>query len=100
MRVDISRYVRNCMIRALNEVEQKPPASLMGKQTEVREPWRFISLDFVCPLPRSKHGNCKILVVTDYFSKYVALFPCRSDTAKALVKHQEQDIFLVYGASQ
>jgi len=100
MRADITKYVRCCKICAQNKVEQKRPAGLMGNRPVITEPWQSISLDYIGPLPRSKQGNTYILVVTDYFSKYVVLFPCRSATAKSLVKHVEEGIFLVYGAPQ
>ncbi|KAH1007808.1 hypothetical protein HUJ04_005001, partial [Dendroctonus ponderosae] len=79
IRSDVIIYVRRCEVCAQSKVEQKPPAG---------------------PLPRSKQGNTHILVVADYFSKYVVLFACRSANSKALVKFVEQGIFLVYGAPQ
>lgn len=100
MRSDIARYVRACKSCAQNKVEQKRPAGLMGNRPDIKEPWQAISLDFIGPLPRSRSGNTYVLVVTDYFSKYVVLFPCRSATAKTLVKCIEDQIFLVYGAPQ
>ena len=100
MRSDVARYVRACRICAQNKIEQKRPAGLMGNRPDIKEPWQAISLDYIGPLPRSKQGNTHILVVTDYFSKYVVLFPCRSATAKSLVKCIEESIFLVYGAPQ
>jgi predicted GIY-YIG superfamily endonuclease len=38
--------------------------------------------------------------VTDYFSKYVLLFPTRAATAKTLVKSVEEGVFLDYGSPQ
>lgn len=100
MKSDISNYVKACRTCAQNKVEQKAPQGLMGDRPDIREPWQCISLDYIGPLPRSKQGNTHILVVTDYFSKYVVLFPTRSATAKSLVKSVEEGIFLVYGSPQ
>lgn len=100
MRCDVAKYVRVCSTCARTKVEQKAPAGLMGNRPDIKQPWQAISLDYIGPLPRSKRGNSYVLVVTDYFSKFVVLFPCRAATAKSLVKHIEEDIFLVYGAPQ
>ncbi|KAL1488854.1 hypothetical protein ABEB36_014649 [Hypothenemus hampei] len=100
MRADVVRFVRSCRVCAQSKVEQKPPCGLMGNRPRISQPWQSISLDFVGPLPRSKHGNSYILVVTDFFSKYVVLFPCRSANSKSLVKFVEEGIFLTYGTPQ
>jgi transposase InsO family protein len=95
---DITKYIRSCTACAQNKVEQKLPSGLMGDRPEISEPWQTISLDYIGPLPRSKKGNTHVLVVTDYFSKFVVLFPCRSAKAKSLVQFVEEGIFLNYGA--
>ena len=100
LRADVTKYVRACSVCAQSKTEQKRPAGLMGNRPDVKEPWQAISLDYIGPLPRSRHGNTHVLVITDYFSKYVLLYPCRSATAKSLVRHLENDVFLVYGAPQ
>lgn len=97
MRSDVAKYVRNCKVCAQHKVEHLPPAGLMGQRPEISSPWELISLDFVGPLPRSSHGNRFVLVVTDYFSKYVVMFPVRNATASALTRCVEEQIFLVYG---
>lgn len=63
-------------------------------------PWQVISSDLVGPLPRTPRGQTQILVVTDSSSKYVLLFSLRTATAKAITERLEQEVFLVYGASQ
>lgn len=100
MRADVVKYVKSCNICAQHKPEQKAPAGVMGKRPSIDKPWQMISLDFVGPLPRSTRGYAYILVVTDFFSKYVVLIPLRSITSKALSTHVEEDIFLVYGVPQ
>lgn len=100
MRADVHHYISRCHICAQSKVEQKLPAGLMGNRPIINQPWQSISLDFIGPLVRSRSGNCHILVVTDYFSKYVVTHPCRSANAKTLTKFLENNIFLVCGAPQ
>ena len=100
MHADVARYVRRCTTCAQQKPEQKAPAGLMGTRPDVNRPWQTISLDFVGPLPRSSKGNTSLLVVSDYFSKYVLLFALKSATAKALSRLLEDHVFLVYGVPQ
>lgn len=100
MHADVNRYVRSCHVCAQQKPEQKRPAGLMGTRPEIQQPWQMISLDFMGPFPRSKSGHCYLLVVSDYFSKYLLMFPLRSATAKSLVKILEEQVFCVYGVPQ
>ena len=100
MHIDVGRYVRSCQVCAQQKPEQRAPAGLMGNRAAPTRPWQTLSLDFVGPLPRSKRGNTSILVVSDYFSKYVLLFALRAATARSLSKLLEEQIFLVYGVPQ
>ena len=96
MKADVVRYIKSCRGCAQNKVEQKCPAGLMGDRPEITEPFQAISIDYVGPLPRSKKGNCYILVIADYFSKSVFLYPCRAAKAKSLVDFVE-NFFLLFG---
>lgn len=94
---DVASYVRNCTVCAQHKVEQKAPAGHMGERPNINHPWETISLDFIGPFPRSPRGYRFAIVVTDYFSKYVLIFPVRTSTASVLTRHIENDVFLVYG---
>lgn len=50
----------------------------MGNMKIANYPWQIISADYIGPLPRSRRGNQYILVVADYFSKWVVIQPVRS----------------------
>lgn len=100
MKADVVQYVKSCKTCAQQKIEAKLPAGVMGTRPPITNPWQVISLDYVGPLPRSTRGNKFILVVTDYFSKFVVLFPVRSATAKSLSRLVEENIFLVYGVPE
>lgn len=91
MHVDVARYVRSCRLCA---------AGLMGNRPISRYPWQVVSLDFVGPLPRSSQGYRFLLLITDYFSKYVLVFQTRNATSTILCKHVLNELFLIYGAPQ
>lgn len=100
MRADVARYVRNCTTCAQHKPEQKRPAGLMGSRPEIQRPWQMVSLDFMGPFPRSKSGFSYLLVICDYFSKYVLLFPLRSAKARYLVSYVNNHLFSHFGVPE
>lgn len=69
----------------------------MGAYREPSRPWEIIYLDFVGPFPRSKNGNCYMLVVVDAMSKFVHIHPMRTATTKTTLACLKNHIFLVFG---
>nr|CAI5819985.1 unnamed protein product [Callosobruchus analis] len=97
MRSDVAEYVRRCNVCASHKVSQERPTDKMVSHPKPSRPWETITTDLVGPLPRSKHGNAFILVVTDYLSKFTLLFPLRKASSDAVVKKLEEEVFLVFG---
>ena len=100
MRSDVSKYIRACQTCQQIKPEQKAPAGLMGTRPKISYPWQMISLDFMGPFVRSSGGYKYLLVVTDYFSKYVLVHPLRVATGPSLCKFVEEQIFLMYGVPE
>lgn len=98
---EIENYVRQCMTclmsKARNGVKRQ---GLMGKYKFANAPFQMISMDFVGPLPRTTQQNTVILVVTDWYTKFVSLFPFRDAKAKKVVDALEKHIFLQYGVPE
>lgn len=78
---------------------QNTRLGLMGSEKTVKFPWQIVASDILGPLPRSKKGNCLLLVVTDWFKKYSLLHPMRNATAES-IKYMENEVFLVFGVPQ
>lgn len=72
----------------------------MGKYKEAFAPFQMISLDFVGPITPSSRQNTVILVITDWFTKYVSCFALRRATASKVVQILEEQIFLTYGVPE
>lgn len=72
----------------------------MVEQRESSRPWQMIYLDFIGPFPRSKRGNCHILVVVDSFSKFVHIHPVRNATTSSVISYLENRIFLTFGVPE
>lgn len=100
MRRDILTYINKCQICSSQKSPNKARPGLMGKEKEVNYPFQLISMDLMGPLPRSSKGNTYLLVVTDWYSKYVLLHPLRQATTNGICKFIEEQVFLIYGVPQ
>lgn len=99
MHADITRYVRSCDICKAQKPDQRLSHGKMSVR-RVSRPWELVCSDLVGPLPISRSKNRYILVVADCFTKYALLFPLKSATSSAIIKHVENDVFLMYGVPE
>lgn len=100
MRSYVKNYVNHCKICAAQKVNNTSRPGFMGKPKQVSFPWQVVSVDVMGPLPKSSKGFSYLLVVSDYFSKYVLLHPMRQANANTIIKYLENEVFLVYGTPQ
>lgn len=97
MRNDVARSIRRCRVCASFKVPQTIAVDKMISHPKVSRPFEMICLDTMGVFPRSKQGNCHLLVVTDYLSKFTLLFPLRNATGKSIGQKLEKDVFLLFG---
>lgn len=98
--LDVKNYVKNCTICKTCKSHKKP-YGLMGNYKECHRPFQLISLDLMGPFPRSSpNGNCYLLVVVDFFTKFPSIFPIRQATSKKVCQIMENSIFLQYGVPE
>lgn len=65
---DIVNYIAGC----LQYMRNRPPKSAAPDlPTDISAPSQLIGMDYVGPFPPSKDGNLYLLVIIDYFSRYV-----------------------------
>lgn len=100
MKQDVVKYVRGCKICQAAKSSSQLRPGFMGKQKKIQYPFQLISIDLIGPLPRSNKGNSVLLVVTDWFTKFVQVQPLRKATAQAIVKFLENEVFLMFGVPQ
>lgn len=97
MRQDVAAYIRKCQICAAYKQDTQGPKDQIISHPKTSRPWETLSTDLMGPLPRSSKGNCFILVVTDYLSKFSLVFPLRKATSTSVIRHIEEQVFLVFG---
>ena len=78
MSVDVEKYCRECIVcqRCKLSMPQKAPMSLVP----IGKPWEMVAVD-VLQVPISYQNNRSLLVVQDYFTKWVEAIPMQDQTA-------------------
>ena len=79
-RTDVLLWVTQCDICAAAKRPSKTVRAPLGKMT-VGAVLDRVSTDILGPLPETPRGNRFIIVITDYFSKWVEIFPLPDQTA-------------------
>ena len=78
MSVDVEKYCRECIVcqRCKLSMPQKAPMS----SVPIGKPWEMVAVD-VLQVPISSQNNRYLLVVQDYFTKWVEAIPMPDQTA-------------------
>ncbi|CAF5051127.1 unnamed protein product [Rotaria magnacalcarata] len=63
----------------------------------VNEPWHTIGMHILGPLPTTTRQKRFLLVVVDYFTRWVELFPLKSTTSDDIANILTNEIFSRYG---
>lgn len=98
MATEIKRFCSSCQVCKESKVPSlnvRPPC---GKPKLCSRPWEVISIDFLGPYPRSRQGNMWILVICDFFSKFVLVQCMKSATAPGVCTVMENLVFNLFGA--
>jgi RNase H-like domain found in reverse transcriptase/Reverse transcriptase (RNA-dependent DNA polymerase)/Integrase zinc binding domain/Integrase core domain len=98
MKQHIENYVGRCEICKKSKINRKSNAEPMGEPRVATSAFEILSIDFIGTLPRSKKGNSALLVVLDWFSKFVWYLPMRSQCSRKTVEFLEKEIFLKFSA--
>ncbi|CAM4912454.1 unnamed protein product [Rotaria socialis] len=96
MRHDVEAYVRACELCQKFKASNKKPGGLMRPIVE-SEPWNTIGIDLTGPLPKTRRGNTYILVVIDYFTKWVELFALANTKAKTIAQLFVDEVLCRFG---
>ena len=96
VRKDVWEYTKNCVTCQ----KYKPQLTKLSghlQSTAVREPGFMLGVDLMGPFPRSRKGNQHLLVVVDYCSKWVELFPIREAKSPKIASLLIEEIFTRWG---
>jgi len=62
-------------------------------------PMQIIATDLIGPLPESDTGNRYIMVVADYFTRYMEAFPLPNQEATTVARILVDEIFMRFSTS-
>ncbi len=95
-RTDINNYIKRCDSCAASKSPSRKPKGPIGDMS-VGAPLDRLATDILGPLPVTAHGNKYILVVTDYFSKWVEIFAIPNQTAEVCANLILNEVIARYG---
>ncbi len=96
IRSDVWKHCKECQVCQ----KYKPSvAKLAGymQSTPVVEPGHMLGIDLMGPFPKSQKQNEHLLVIVDYCSKWVELFPLRVAKAPQIARILVEEIFTRWG---
>ena len=92
---DVRRYVQSCLPCQERKGQANKRYAPLHPSTPCDRPWERIAVDLVS-LPPS-HGCTYVLVVVDYFSKWVEAFPLRNKEASTVANILLNNVFYHHG---
>ena len=80
MRLDVREHIRKCSVCGKAQKPSKPYQAGLG-QYRVGYPLDRIGVDILGPLPLTSKGNKCVLVIGDYFTRWMEAYPLPDQTA-------------------
>lgn len=94
---DVRQWCRNCVDCASHKTHGRAPCAHLQPSVTSR-PCERVALDILGPLPETGNKNKYILVVGDYFSKWMEMFPLPNQEAHTIAKVLVEEWVCQYGA--
>nr|XP_061825306.1 uncharacterized protein LOC133612154 [Nerophis lumbriciformis] len=99
MREDVALWCNTCTSCASKARPRKTPQAPMGT-VRVGAPMERIALDIMGPLNETERKNRYVLVIQDYFTKWVEAFPIPNEQAVTVAEVLASEWVCRYGAPQ
>ena len=96
MRDDLTQYIRRCPVCSANKQPRKKPRAPLVVY-HVGHPMARIGMDILGPLPTTLRGNSYILVIADYFTRWVEAYALPDQTAATAANTLAYQFISKYG---
>ncbi|NXO05451.1 GIN1 protein, partial [Rhinopomastus cyanomelas] len=87
------------MCETCQSTEHSKSVARKARPVKVESPWEVLGLDIQGPFPETSQGNTHVLLVTDYFTKWVEAAPLQKKDPLAVAKALAA-LFYRFGASK
>ena len=84
LKADVRLYCRLCSTCQMCAKRQQPIHAPM-QMFQAGAPWEVVGVDFVGPVPATKHNHRYILTIVDHFSRLTVLVPLKNQSAQATI---------------
>ncbi|CAF5169736.1 unnamed protein product, partial [Rotaria magnacalcarata] len=71
MKIDIQCYVKSCSLCTQFNIDRAKRYGHLHSIPPPEGPFSLVGIDFCGPLPRTPRENQYVLVITDYFTRYI-----------------------------
>jgi len=96
---EVKDFVKCCeTCQVLKSDNKKPPGKI--QQTVVNRPNELLGVDLMGPFPRSSHQHEYIMVVVDYYTRWVEIFPMRTATASSITRILRTEVLTRWGVPE
>jgi len=95
---DVKNFCRecnNCATRKTAAPRRRAPLGTI----KASYPMQIIAVDFLGPLPESMNGNSYILVVGDYFTRWMEAYAIRNQEATTVAQKLVDEVFCSWNSS-
>ena len=82
---DVEEFVKNCSVCAKTKSQNRTHGQL-GRQPVPEKPLDIVSIDFLVDLPITSKKNIHLMVIIDWFSRYIQLHALRDRTAPSAAR--------------
>ena len=96
MRKDVYNYVKACESCQQFKYDNAPLSNTMQIHA-VNEPWNTIGIDIMGPFPPTVRNKRFLLVIVDYFTRWIEVFALSSTTSSAISEVLIDQVFARYG---
>ncbi|CAF1525917.1 unnamed protein product [Rotaria sp. Silwood1] len=97
MKATIQRYVKSCSLCTQFNIDRAKRYGHLRSIPPPEGPFVLIGIDFCGPLPRTPRENQYVLIITDYFTRYITALALPNCTAETAARALFDDFFCKFG---
>ena len=97
MKSSISNHIQSCLPCQQHNISRRKRYGQLHPISPPDGPFMLVGIDFCGPLPRSPRENQYVLVITDYFTRYITAIALPNCTAETTAYTLFNDYFCKFG---